>query len=179
MKTYFVDTSYWLALESGDDQNHAAALASLAKFSKNFFRHRYYFVCFRRNDHIFEQPQPSRKSRRSRRKSFAQSDYRTGSHWWKSIFWRLNNVSKISGQKIFADRLPFVCRDETKRVGNCSDLWQTFRSGRIHCRTVIKSFRQTAKGADWWSENLDFYKFFTYVIYAVFEFLWKRRKIIR
>ena len=27
MKTYFGDTSYWLALELSDDQNHAAALA--------------------------------------------------------------------------------------------------------------------------------------------------------
>jgi predicted nucleic acid-binding protein len=37
MKTYFADTSYWLALELGDDQNHASALAHWQNLVKTSF----------------------------------------------------------------------------------------------------------------------------------------------
>lgn len=37
MKTYFADTSYWLALELGDDQNHETALAHWQSLVKTSF----------------------------------------------------------------------------------------------------------------------------------------------
>ena len=37
MKTYFADTSYWLALELGDDQNHKAALEHWQNLVKTNF----------------------------------------------------------------------------------------------------------------------------------------------
>ena len=37
MKTYFGDTSYWLALELSDDQNHAAALTHWHSLVKTSF----------------------------------------------------------------------------------------------------------------------------------------------
>jgi uncharacterized protein len=37
MKTYFADTSYWLALELGDDQNHGAALEHWQNLVKTNF----------------------------------------------------------------------------------------------------------------------------------------------
>lgn len=37
MKTYFADTSYWLALELTDDQNHGSALAHWLKLVKTSF----------------------------------------------------------------------------------------------------------------------------------------------